>query len=384
MTGTFSALSDAALVEPVRLGPVAYDIVIGPGLLARAGEAVAPLLSRPRAVVLTDETVAALHGPALEASLRAAGLSVDRVTVPAGEATKSLAQVGAVADQLIALGVERSDTLIALGGGVVGDLAGFVAAVLHRGMAFIQIPTTLLAQVDSSVGGKTGVNLPAGKNLVGAFHQPRLVLADTDVLLSLSEREFRAGYAEVVKYGALGDAAFFDWLDARRDALLARDGAVLGEAVRRSCAAKARLVEEDEREAGRRALLNLGHTFGHAFEACAGYDGRVLHGEAVAAGMGVAFDLSVHLGLAPGDDARRLKTHLSAMGLPAGPEGLGVGFALAPVMAAMARDKKVVDGRMTFILARGLGQAFITRDVEHGAVEQVLRAHGLAAKETGR
>ncbi len=362
---------------PVALGPDSYDIDIGTGLLAGAGARLAPLLARPRTLIVTDETVAALHLATLAGSLDAAGIAHETMILPAGEATKTLANIEAVCARLAAWGVERRDTIIAFGGGVIGDLTGFAAAVMLRGIRFIQIPTTLLAQVDSSVGGKTGVNLPSGKNLVGAFHQPRLVLADIGLLASLSDREFRAGYAEVVKYGALGDLAFFDWLDDQSAALAARDPAALTEAVARSCAAKADIVAQDEREAGVRALLNLGHTFAHAFEAGAGYDGRVLHGEAVSVGMVLAFRLSVRLGLCPPGDLERLTAHLTAAGLAVTPAQLGMTFTVPALIDAMGRDKKVADGRVTFILARGIGAAFVARDVDMTAVADMLGEAGV-------
>lgn len=360
---------------PVDLGSQAYDVLIGPGLLPRAGSLIAPLLSRPRTVIVTDEQVNRLHGPALRASLARAGIVARTVALPPGEATKSMAQAEHLCACLIDLGVERGDRIIALGGGVIGDLTGFAAAIVHRGIGFIQVPTTLLAQVDSSVGGKTGVNLPAGKNLVGAFHQPCLVLADTDSLSTLSAREYFAGYAEVVKYGALGDADFFAWLQARPAAVVDRQAAFLLEAVRRSVAAKAQVVAADEREAGQRMLLNLGHTFGHALEACAGYDGRVLHGEAVAVGMVLALDLSARLGHADAAEVDRLARHLSDVGLPVSPKAFGIDFDADDLMAAMQRDKKARDGQVTLVLARRLGEAFVTRDVSKGLVAEVWRHH---------
>ncbi len=353
----------AVQVVPVRLGERGYYALIGTGLVTDAGSRIRPHLGRPRTVVISDEIVDDLHGNALHASLAAEGIEVERIRVSPGEASKSMSLVESLCERLMELGVERRDTLIAFGGGVVGDLVGFVAAILHRGMDFIQIPTTLLAQVDSSVGGKTGVNLAAGKNLVGAFHQPKVVLADTQVLTTLPDREYRAGYAEVVKYGALGDRDFFDWLETHAQALSSREPEALGAAVRRCVEAKAAIVAADERESGMRMLLNLGHTFGHALEALAGYDGRVLHGEAVSVGMVLAFDLSVRLGFADGNDAARLRNHLSAAGLPVTTQALGVAFDTDSLMTAMTRDKKAQGGKITLILARGLGEAFSTRDV---------------------
>jgi 3-dehydroquinate synthase len=348
----------------VELGARSYDIHIGPTVLARSGVLIAPLLRSRRAVVITDETVAGLHLETLTGSLDGAGIAHETIILPPGEGTKCLDELGALLDRLFDIGVERSSTLIALGGGVIGDLVGFAAAVALRGIDFIQIPTTLLAQVDSSVGGKTGINVAAGKNLIGAFHQPRLVLADTMVLDTLSPRELRAGYAEVVKYGAIDDFPFFQWLETHGADLLAGDTAARIHAVERSCGAKARIVAEDERETGKRALLNLGHTFGHALESKAAYDGRLLHGEAVAIGMVMAFDLSARLGLCDGQDAARFARHLAELGLPTHPGAIpGVAWSAPDLLARMATDKKVKDGRLTFILARAIGDAFITQDV---------------------
>lgn len=365
-------------VVHVPLGARSYDVVVGPGLLAQAGSAIAPLLKRPFAAIVTDETVAALHLEALTGSLARAGIESRAIVLPPGEGTKSFAHLEALLTQLIDAGVERTDMVLALGGGVIGDLAGFAAAILRRGVDFIQIPTTLLAQVDSSVGGKTAIDMPQGKNLVGAFHQPRLVLADTGLLATLPAREVRAGYAEVVKYGLIDDAPFFDWLEANAAALLGGDTAARTQAVARSVAAKARVVAADERESGQRALLNLGHTFGHALETALGYDGALLlHGEAVAAGMGLAFDLSVRLGLCPAADAARAKAHLRASGLPAGLADVEklAGRALPDadeLIRLMAQDKKVAQGRITFILTRGIGRAFIARDTDMDAVAALL------------
>ena len=357
----------------VALDSRSYDIVVGHGLLAEAARHVGPLLPRPRAVVVTDETVAALHLPALRDALAAGSIAVDEAVVPAGEASKSMAGLERLLDRLLDLQVERRDVILALGGGVVGDLAGFAAAVLRRGVDFIQIPTTLLAQVDSSVGGKTGINMPQGKNLVGAFHQPRLVLADVATLDSLPPRELRAGYAEVVKYGLLGDRPFFEWLEANGPALLAGDSGLRAEAVLTSCRRKAEIVAQDEREGGVRALLNLGHTFAHAYEAEAGYGGDVLHGEAVAAGMIAAFRLSVRLGLCSGQELERASRHFAATGLPVSAAGLGLAEATPErLLAHMRQDKKVADGRITFILLRGIGEAVISREVDEADVLAVL------------
>ncbi|NMM44902.1 3-dehydroquinate synthase [Rhodospirillaceae bacterium KN72] len=349
---------------PVALGDRSYDIHIGPTALAESGGLIKPLLKRNKIVVISDETVAGLHLETLQGSLDRAGIAHDAIVLPPGEGTKSFDQLSALLDRLFEIGIERSTTLIALGGGVIGDLVGFTAAIALRGIDFIQIPTTLLAQVDSSVGGKTGINVPAGKNLVGAFHQPRLVLADTGVLDTLSPRELRAGYAEIVKYGAIDDFPFFQWLETHGADLLAGDLAARIEAVQVSCAAKARIVAEDEREADRRALLNFGHTFGHALESATGYSSRLLHGESVAIGMAMAFDLSARLGLCDGQDAARFARHLAELGLPTGPTSVpGMTWNAQDLVARMATDKKVKDGRLTFILSHGIGKAFVTQDV---------------------
>ena len=363
----------------VALGERSYEIVIGEELIPRAGRWVAPMLKTRRAMIVTDETVAELHLEALERSLESAGISFEAFVLPAGEATKDFAHLSDLCNRLLLAGIDRGTTLIALGGGVIGDLTGFAAAILLRGLDFIQIPTTLLSQVDSSVGGKTGINAPEGKNLVGAFHQPKLVLADTTALTTLPRRELLAGYAEVVKYGAISDAAFFTWLESHGADLL--DGApeLLTRAVEVSCASKAAIVAEDEKEAGARALLNLGHTFGHALEAEVGYGGELLHGEAVAIGMVMAFDLSVQLGHCPSEDAARLRRHLAAVGLPTGLEALpGRIWDPRRLLGHMQKDKKVADGRITFILVRGLGEAFITRDVDPAEVTALLSAAAAA------
>lgn len=356
----------------VPLGGRAYDVVVGEGLIAESGAHVAPLLERPKVAVLTDETVAALHLEALGAALEREGIAWDALALPSGEATKCWTQLERSVSWLLDQRVERRDMVIALGGGVVGDLAGFAAAVLRRGVRFTQIPTTLLAQVDSSVGGKTGINSPHGKNLVGAFHQPSLVLADTGVLDTLTDRDFLAGYGEVAKYGLLGDAEFFAWLEERAPDLR-RDPGALRHAVRRSVEMKADIVARDETETGDRALLNLGHTFGHALEAAAGYSDRLLHGEAVAIGCVLAFELSARLGLCPQEDPGRVAAHLEAMGMvrrlsdiPGGAPGAEA------LMDLMGQDKKVVDGRPRFILARGIGRAFIADDVPRATVLDVL------------
>ncbi|GJD72307.1 3-dehydroquinate synthase [Methylobacterium goesingense] len=350
----------------------AYDILIGRGLLDEAGRHVAALGAKA-AVIVSDTNVAALYGARLRASLEAAGLRSGLVTVAPGEASKSYATYAEVCDGLLAHKVERNDLVVALGGGVVGDLAGFAAATLRRGVRFVQAPTSLLAQVDSSVGGKTGINSGHGKNLIGAFHQPRLVLADTATLDTLSEREMRAGYAEVAKYGLINDAAFFDWCEAHWSGIFA-GGHERDEAVAICCRAKAGVVVRDEREDGERALLNLGHTFAHALERLTGYESaRLVHGEAVAIGLALAFRFSARLGLCPGQDAGRVANHLALAGLPtrlqAVPGGCGDADAL---VAAMAQDKKVRDGALTFILARGIGQSFIAPGIDGAEVRAFL------------
>lgn len=357
----------------VGLGTRGYDIHIGPTALAEAGARIRPFAPGGRVFVITDETVWARHGQALSASLAQAGLEVLLVALEPGEAAKSLDRLGAVLDRLLAHRLERRDLIVAFGGGVVGDLAGFAAAVALRGIDFVQIPTTLLAQVDSSVGGKTGVNMAAGKNLVGAFHQPRLVLADTGVLDTLPRRELLAGYAEVVKYGALGDLAFFEWLEANGVDVLDGPGPARTRAIVASCRHKAAIVAEDEREGGKRALLNLGHTFGHALEGAVGYDGRLLHGEAVAIGMVLAFEVSETLGLAPSGGAARLARHLAAVGLPTSPADVpGQAWDADDLIARMGSDKKVSAGRPVFILARGIGRAFVARDVDLSIVRDAI------------
>jgi 3-dehydroquinate synthase len=359
----------------VALGDRAYPIHVGTGLIARAGDLLGSVVAGRRAVVVTDATVAALHLGPLEAALRAGGARLlDPVVVPPGEASKDLATLDRVLDALLAQGIDRRTLVVALGGGVIGDLAGFAASVALRGLEFVQVPTTLLAQVDSSVGGKTGVNTRHGKNLVGAFHQPVAVLADTGVLDTLPRREVRAGYAEVAKYGLLGDAAFFGWLETAGASVVEGDAEARARAIAVSCAAKAAIVARDERETGDRALLNLGHTFGHALEAAAGFDGRLLHGEAVAIGMVQAFRLSARLGHAPAADGDRAAAHLAAMGLPVRPADRGLAFPAETLLAAMRKDKKASDGRLTFVLVRGVGEAFVARDVPEGVVAEVLAA----------
>jgi shikimate kinase/3-dehydroquinate synthase len=348
----------------VALGARAYKILIGDGLVEAAGEHIGRLAPGAQCAVVTDETVAALHLEKLTRSLARAGLKTAVIVCPPGEATKSYAEFARVSDALIGAHIERRDIVVAFGGGVIGDLAGFCAACLRRGVRFVQMPTTLLAQVDSSVGGKTAINSPAGKNLIGAFHQPSLVLADTGVLDTLSPREFRAGYAETVKYGLIGDRDFFDWLETRWREVFSGGPARL-DAIAASCAAKARVVAADETEQGERALLNLGHTFGHAFERLTRYDGaRLVHGEGVAIGMACAFRFSRELGLCSGQDAVRVETHLKAIGLPTRiAEIPGLEADAQAILAAMRQDKKVERGRLTFILVKGIGESFVAKDV---------------------
>ncbi|MEO6340791.1 MAG: 3-dehydroquinate synthase [Caulobacteraceae bacterium] len=361
----------------VGLGARAYDVLIGGGLIDRAGELVAPYLPRRRTVIVTDRNVADHHGERLAAALESGGIAVDMVVMPPGEGSKSFEGLADLSDRLLALGLDRGDVVVAFGGGVVGDLAGFAASIYKRGIDFIQVPTTLLAQVDSSVGGKTAIDTPRGKNLIGAFHQPRLVLADLDVLATLPVREMHAGYAEVIKYGLLGDAAFFEWLEANHHDVLALEVGPLAQAVARSVEMKAEIVAEDEKEVGRRALLNLGHTFGHALEAETGYGDALLHGEAVAAGCALAFRFSVQLGLCSGQDAHRAERAIAAAGLPVRmDEVAGAPFAIDRLLAHMGQDKKAEGGRLTFILARGIGDAFVARDVDPSAVRSFLLNEG--------
>lgn len=351
-----------------------YDIRIGRGLLDEIGALVRPLGGRAVGIV-TDETVAGLYARRVRASLEAAGYRVGLVTVPPGEGSKSYACFAQVCDGLLAERIERGDLVLALGGGVVGDLAGFAAASLRRGVRFVQAPTTLLAQVDSSVGGKTGINSPLGKNLIGAFHQPRLVVADTATLDTLSAREMRAGYAEVAKYGLINDASFFAWCEANWPGIFS-GGPERDEAVAICCRAKAGVVTRDEREDGERALLNLGHTFGHALERLASYDpARLVHGEGVAIGLALAFRFSARLGLCPGQEAGRVANHLALTGLPTRLQAMpGAALDTASLLDAMAQDKKVRDGRLTFILANGIGRSFIAPDVDAGEVKAFLEA----------
>ena len=368
---------------PVTLERSRYDIVIGHGLIARAGALLAPVLPQKRAMIVTDETVAALHLPALQAALQAVGIEAGVVVVPPGEGSKSLEGFGRVTSALLEAGIERRTAVIALGGGVVGDLAGYAAASVMRGLPFVQIPTTLLSQVDSSVGGKTGINTPFGKNLIGAFHQPLAVLVDTAVLATLPGRELRAGYAEILKAGLIGDAALFDWCLTHGPAIVSGDEALQAEAIAHACRFKAGVVGDDEREEKAndgRALLNLGHSFAHALEAELHYDGRLLHGEAVAIGLGLALRLSSRLGHCDAGDATIVIAHLEAIGMPARiatlSATLGVEFSAVALLAHMQRDKKMRDGRLAFVLSRGIGRAFTSRDVASGTVAELLLEEG--------
>ncbi|WDA11899.1 3-dehydroquinate synthase [Paracoccus marcusii] len=357
---------------PVPLGARAYDVRIGQGLLGRAGAEIAPLLSRPRVAIVTDATVAGLHLAPLQAALRDAGIASEALVLPAGEGTKSWSHLTACVDWLLDQQVERRDVVMALGGGVIGDLVGFAAAILRRGVRFVQLPTTLLAQVDSSVGGKTGINSAHGKNLVGAFHQPSLVLADIDVLDTLRPRDFLSGYGEVAKYGLLGDADFFAWLEENGPDL-ARNAGLRQQAVAHSVAMKAGIVTRDETEQGERALLNLGHTFGHALEAATGYSDRLLHGEGVAIGCALAFDLSARMGLCSQEAPSRVLAHLRQMGMPARLSEIpGALPDDGGLIALMGQDKKVVDGQLRFVLARGIGEAFVSDAVKVNMLARVL------------
>ena len=364
------------MAEPITvhvpLGERAYDILIGEGLLETAGERLGAMFPGRRFGIVTDSEVAVHQLPRLTRALDTAGLRHASIVVPNGEASKSIARLDAVVEGLLEARLERGDIVLAVGGGVIGDLAGFAAAVTRRGMDFVQVPTTLLAQVDSSVGGKTGINSPHGKNLIGAFHQPKLVLADIGTLATLPPREFAAGYAETVKYGLIDDDAFFFWLEEHQPEIFA-GGPARAEAIAHACAAKTRFVLADEKETGVRALLNLGHTFGHALEKATGFSHRLLHGEGVAIGMVLAHGFSARLGLAPSQDTGRVAAHLARAGLPT--RLADIPGELPPndvLMDAIAQDKKVVRGALTFILTRGIGQAFIERNVDAAAVRDYL------------
>jgi len=348
----------------LELGPRSYDIIVGERLLDDCGHHIRPLMSGTKAVIITDSNVAPLYLERTRTSLAKAGIQTADIELPAGEATKDMSHLTTLLDELFRHQVDRTTTLIALGGGVIGDITGFAAAITMRGLSFIQIPTTLLAQVDSSVGGKTGINSSYGKNLIGAFHQPKLVLADISTLKTLPKRELLAGYAEVLKYGLIDDVGFFEWLEENASSLLDGDLPSLRHAVLTSCSAKADIVAQDELEKGRRALLNLGHTFGHALEAETGYGNELLHGEAVAIGMVQAFDFSSRSGLCPESDADRVRLHLQKTGLPTDLANLDTtAWTADKLMQHMELDKKVQDGRLVFILARAIGETFISNDV---------------------
>jgi len=358
----------------VALGDRAYSIRIGRGLLDDAGGFIADIAPGARCAIITDANVNAAHGERLRASLSTAKLDHHTIEIAAGENSKSWSVLGKVVDELLALRLERTDIVVAFGGGVAGDLAGFAAAISRRGMRFIQLPTSLLAQVDSSVGGKTGINSQHGKNLIGAFHQPAQVLVDLDVLKTLPPREFRAGYAEIAKYGLINDPEFFQWLENNHQAIFAQEAA-LGEAVARSCQAKADIVVSDETEQGRRALLNLGHTFGHALEGYVGYDGtRLVHGEGVAIGLMLAHEFSNRMNQCAADDVARVRHHLKATGLPTQISDIpGDTPDVDTLMEFIAQDKKVASGTLTFILTKGVGKAYIAKDVPASEVASFLK-----------
>ena len=356
----------------VDLGNRSYPILIEDGLLARAADHLAPLARGRTMAIVTDENVRP-HAATVQASLAAAGVASETIVLPPGEGTKSWAQLSELCDRLLTLGVERGDHVVAIGGGVIGDLVGFACAILKRGCGFVQVPTSLLAQVDSSVGGKTAINTAAGKNLIGAFHQPALVLSDPTVLGTLPLREVRAGYAEVVKYGLIDDPAFFAWCEANGAALLAGDPAARHHAIAHAVAAKARIVAADEHETnGTRALLNLGHTFGHALEAEAGFDGSLIHGEAVAAGCALAFGYSAAKGLCPAEDAARVAAHVRTVGLPDGLAASGITATGARLVDHMRHDKKMVAGTLPFLLARGIGRTYLDKTVDLADVAAFL------------
>lgn len=360
------------IVVPVALGARSYEIVIGRGLLASLGQRIKSLRPGARVAIVSDEGVAVHHLAAAEAAIRSAAIECSHIVVPAGEGSKNYTTFEKVCEAIIAARVERNDLIVALGGGVIGDLAGFAASCVRRGLDFVQVPTTLLAQVDSSVGGKTGINSAQGKNLIGAFHQPVLVIADTALLDTLPKREFCAGYAEVAKYGLLGDAAFFAWLEKNWQDVFA-GGAAREHAISMCCRAKAGIVARDERETGDRALLNLGHTFGHALEAGCGYSDRLLHGEAVALGMVLAFEFSARKGLISGAEAARAAAHIAAVGLPTHLTDVRGGVPpVGVLMDLIAQDKKVRRGKLTFILVRGIGSAFVENNVEASEVRDFL------------
>jgi len=361
----------------VPLGERSYDIWIGAGLLRRAGEMILPHLKRKRVFVVTDQNVEAHHAAALEDSLSVQGIEIAALVVlPPGEGTKNFDQIGALLNVCLGAGLERSDVLVALGGGVIGDITGFAAAIALRGIGFIQIPTTLLSQVDSSVGGKTGIDTAYGKNTIGAFHQPKLVLIDTEALKTLPKRELIAGYAEIVKYGLIKDAKFFDWLEKSGPALLRGDDAARAYAIERSCAIKAEVVGADEREQGERALLNLGHTFGHALESETGFSNALVHGEAVSIGMMMAAKFSAQLGSMSQLEVARIEHHLKETGLPAklADRGINREFSAEAILARMRHDKKALGGKIVLILLKSIGEAFIARDIDDARLLAFLRA----------
>jgi 3-dehydroquinate synthase len=364
----------AAATITVALGSRSYDVLIGPGLMARAADLIETRLGKAKCGIVTDTNVAPLHLAPLEASLKAAGRHAGSEILPPGEATKSFTSLARLCERLLEMGLERGDLVIALGGGVIGDLAGLAASIVRRGIRFVQVPTTLLAQVDSSVGGKTGINTPQGKNLVGTFHQPSLVLADTDILATLPPRQFRAGYVEAAKYGLIADARYFAWLEQNSSAVLAKDTAALAHAIAVAVQGKADVVSRDETETGDRMLLNLGHTFGHALEAWAGFSDRLLHGEAIAIGICLAFRLSEELRLIGNNSVARVEAHFASLGLPTRIADIpgGRGPDAATLLKIMGQDKKVRGGALTLILVRGIGEAFISRDVTPSAVLDFL------------
>ncbi len=364
----------------VDLGARSYDIHIGPSLLAQSGDLISPLVKRKKVAIVTETNVAALHLETVEKSLNEAGFEFSTLSLAPGEATKDWNNLSRTVEWLLAQKIERDDIVIALGGGVIGDLVGFSAAVLRRGVDFVQIPTSLLAQVDSSVGGKTGINASAGKNLVGAFHQPILVISDVDVLKTLTTRDFLSGFAEVVKYGLLGDATFFEWLEVNATAIEQRDQQAIAYAVERSCQMKAEIVARDEKERGDRALLNLGHTFGHALEAATGYSDRLLHGEGVSIGCGLAFDMSMRAGLCSQEVPSRVRAYFARMGMKSDVRDIEGDLPDAQgLLALMAQDKKVQNGQVTYIAAHDIGDAVVKRDIDPALVESVL-ADALAAR----
>lgn len=358
----------------VDLGTRSYDILIGENILDDAATYICPILNRPRSVIITDENVAHHQLSRLEQSLKVGGVQFETIILPAGEATKSLTQFDKLLDQLLSLRLERSDAIIAFGGGVIGDLVGFVASVYLRGVDFIQIPTTLLAQVDSSVGGKTGINSKHGKNLIGAFHQPKLVLIDVTTLETLEKRHVIAGYAEVVKYGLINDPEFFNWLKSNGEALINGPQEInrplRAEAVLKSCEAKAAVVAADEKESGARSLLNLGHTFGHALEAENGYNDNLYHGEAVGMGMIMAFELSTRMGLCTKEECDQIRNHFDIIGAP---KAAHFSFDVDNLLHHMKGDKKMSDGKLSFVIARGIGKSFLSKDVDMQDVKTVLQ-----------